>query len=197
MRGGRLGIEATVTRPLERHKRRDLPVEAENRAMDDGDLVEQRSIVDEITGREVVAAVHDHVPLVRQDAFDADPENKLLAVFPRKRLDAEQIRDSLLVAAGQLNDTVGGPSVFAPVPKALNAGNLWQVSKDKSEWNRRSLYIFTRRSVAYPLLETFDMASPQQVHSKRDVTTTPLSRCWGFVAREGRIPAAEARGQSP
>ncbi|MES1146909.1 MAG: DUF1549 and DUF1553 domain-containing protein [Solimonas sp.] len=110
----------------------------------------------------------------RADAYKADPENKWLAVFPRKRLDAEQIRDSFLVAAGQLNDKIGGPSVFAPIPKSLGAGNLWQVSANKEDWNRRSLYVFTRRSLAYPLLETFDMASPQQVHSKRDVTTTPL-----------------------
>jgi hypothetical protein len=110
----------------------------------------------------------------RPDVSKADPENKLLAVFPRKRLDAEQIRDSLLVASGQLNDKIGVPSVFAPIPKSLNAGILWQVSKDKEDWNRRSLYIFTRRSLAYPLLDTFDMASPQQVHSKREVTTTPL-----------------------
>jgi len=60
------------------------------------------------------------------------------------------------------------------VPKGLNAGKLWTVSKDEDDWNRRSLYIFTRRSVAYPMLDTFDMASAQQVHSKRDVTTTPL-----------------------
>ena len=42
----------------------------------------------------------------------------------------KQIRDSLLAAAGKLDDKVGGPSVFPPVPKGLNAGNLWQVSKD-------------------------------------------------------------------
>lgn len=111
----------------------------------------------------------------REDAAAADPENKLLAVFPRLRLDAEEIRDSLLAAAGKLDtDKVGGPSVFPPVPKGLNAGNQWQVSKDPRDFDRRSLYIFTRRSVAYPLLEAFDMASPQEVHSKRNVTTTPL-----------------------
>lgn len=110
----------------------------------------------------------------RADVTKADPENRLLGIFPRKRLDAEQIRDSLLVAAGKLNDKIGGPSVFPPVPNELGAGNLWQVSKDPEDWNRRSLYIFTRRSVAYPMLASFDMASPQQVHSKREVTTTPL-----------------------
>jgi hypothetical protein len=110
----------------------------------------------------------------RADAAKADPENRLFGIFPRKRLDAEQIRDSLLVAAGELNEKIGGPSVFPPVPNELGAGNLWQVSKDPEDWNRRSLYIFTRRSVAYPMLAAFDMASPQQVHSKRQVTTTPL-----------------------
>ncbi len=110
----------------------------------------------------------------RADAAAADPENKLLAVFPRSRLEAEEIRDSLLAASGLLDTTLGGPSVFPPVPANLNAGNLWQSSKDPSETNRRSLYIFTRRSIAYPLLDTFDMASPQQVHSHREVTTTPL-----------------------
>lgn len=122
----------------------------------------------------LLSSVYRQSSEYREDAYKVDPENKLLAVFPRKRLDAEQLRDSLLVAAGQLNEKIGGPSVYAPIPKVLNAGNLWQVSTNKDDWNRRSLYIFTRRSVAYPLLETFDMASPQQVHSKRDVTTTPL-----------------------
>ncbi len=110
----------------------------------------------------------------RADAAAADPENKLLAVFPRGRLEAEQIRDSLLAASGLLDTTLGGPSVFPPVPANLNAGNLWSTSKDPAEANRRSLYIFTRRSLAYPLLDAFDMASPQQVHSHREVTTTPL-----------------------
>ena len=122
----------------------------------------------------LLSSVYRQSSNFRDDAYKADPENKLLAVYPRRRLDAEEIRDSLLLAAGKLNDTVGGPSVFPPVPKGLNAGNLWKVSKNPDDWNRRSLYIFTRRSVAYPMLETFDMASAQQVHSKRDVTTTPL-----------------------
>ncbi|MGD0132927.1 MAG: DUF1549 and DUF1553 domain-containing protein [Bryobacteraceae bacterium] len=111
----------------------------------------------------------------REDAYKADPENKLLAVFPRVRMEAEEIRDSLLEASGKLDDdTVGGPSVFPPVPKGLNAGNLWQTSKDPRDYDRRSLYTFTRRSVPYPLLDSFDMASPQQVHSKRVATTTAL-----------------------
>jgi len=129
-----------------------------------------KSLHREILLSRVYRQASDH----REDAFKLDPENRLLAVFPRKRLDAEQVRDSLLVASGKLVEKIGGPSVFAPVPANLNAGPLWTVSEDPRDHNRRSLYIFTRRSVPYPLLEPFDMASAQQVHSKRDVTTTPL-----------------------
>ena len=117
----------------------------------------------------------------RPDAHKVDPDNRLLALFPRKRLEAEEIRDSLLVASDQLNDKIGGPAVFPPLPSVMVAGNntfdgnpLWKVSKDKEQWNRRSLYIFTRRSVPYPLLEAFDPANPNIVHSRRDTTTTPL-----------------------
>ncbi|WP_400766053.1 DUF1549 and DUF1553 domain-containing protein [Methylosinus sporium] len=110
----------------------------------------------------------------REDVAAADPENKLLAVFPRKRLDAEQIRDSFLQASGRLEGAVGGPAVYPPLPANLNVGPAWEASNDPHEINRRSLYIFARRSVPYPLLETFDLNNPQQAHSKRDVTTTPL-----------------------
>jgi hypothetical protein len=128
----------------------------------------------------LLSSVYRQSSAYRADAYKVDPENKLLAVFPRRRLDAEQIRDSLLLAAGELNDKVGGPSVLPPLPQGLAGGKdfyenaLWTVSKEKSDWNRRSLYIFTRRSLVYPMLASFDMSSPQQVHSKRDVTTTPL-----------------------
>ncbi|MCV2361271.1 DUF1549 and DUF1553 domain-containing protein [Paucibacter sp. TC2R-5] len=110
----------------------------------------------------------------RQEVVKLDPENKLLAVFPRKRLEAEALRDSLLYASGQLVDKVGGPAVFPPVPKQLGAGNLWQEPRSDEESRRRSIYTFVRRSVPYPLTVNFDPANPVQPHHKRDVTTTPL-----------------------
>ncbi|HLN25476.1 MAG TPA: DUF1553 domain-containing protein, partial [Patescibacteria group bacterium] len=110
----------------------------------------------------------------RADASAIDPANKLLWAFPRQRLDAEQIRDSLLVASGQLEDKIGGPSVSPPIPENLGAGRFWRTSADAHDQNRRSLYILTRRSVPYPLTLPFDAASSQQLHSTRDVTTTPL-----------------------
>jgi hypothetical protein len=122
----------------------------------------------------MLSSVYRQSSTERGDVVKVDPENKLLAVYPRKRLEAEEIRDSLLYASGQLNDKVGGPAVFPPVPANMNAGNLWEVSKDKQDYNRRSIYTFVRRSVPYPLTQNFDPADPSHPHHKRDVTTTPL-----------------------
>lgn len=129
----------------------------------------------------LLSSVYRQSSVQRDDAYKVDPDNKLLAVFPHKRLEAEEIRDSLLLASGKLVDKIGGPAVFPPVPANLVTGNsnldgspYWRVSKDQQDQNRRSIYIFTRRSLPYPLLQVFDQATAQEVHSKRDVTTTPL-----------------------
>jgi hypothetical protein len=115
----------------------------------------------------------------RADAAAKDPENKWLAVFPRQRLEAEQIRDSLLAASGQLNEKIGGPAVFPPIPKSALTDNRvgaydWVASDEPADYNRRSVYVFVKRSQPYPLLNTFDGAAADVVHSKREVTTTPL-----------------------
>jgi hypothetical protein len=112
----------------------------------------------------------------RAELPPSDPNNRLLWSFPRQRLDAEEVRDSLLLASGLLEDKLGGPAVFPPVPAnfGVNAANpnAWPVSQDPHDQNRRSLYVFVRRNTAYPMLETFDAANPNTVHSRRDVTTT-------------------------
>jgi len=122
----------------------------------------------------LLSSVYRESSAQRADVLKADPDNKLLAVYPRKRLEAEEIRDSLLAASGQLEDKIGGPAVFPPVPGNFNAGNLWTESKDPHDQNRRSIYVFVRRSVPYPLMQNFDLADPSHAHHKRDVTTTPL-----------------------
>jgi len=122
----------------------------------------------------LLSSVYRQASEERADVLKVDPDNKLLAVFPRKRLEAEEIRDSLLYASGQIEDKVGGPAVFPPVPSNLGAGNLWKTSTDPHDFNRRSIYTFVRRSVPYPLTQTFDPADPSHPHHKRDVTTTPL-----------------------
>jgi hypothetical protein len=126
--------------------------------------------------RVLLSSVYRQSSAARPDAEAIDPTNRLLWSFPRQRLDAEEIRDSLLLASGLLEDKLGGPAVFPPVPGnfGVNAANpnAWIVSENPHDQNRRSVYVFVRRNTAYPLLDAFDMANPNSVHSKRDVTTT-------------------------
>jgi len=146
-----------------------------------GDFISKGWSVKKLQKEIMLSSVYRQSSDYRADIAKADPENKLLAAFPRKRLEAEEIRDSLLYASGTLEDVVGGPSVFPPIHKSLENGltdftgnRAWTVSENPKDWNRRSIYVFTRRSLPYPLLQTFDPANPNVPHHKRDVTTTPL-----------------------
>ena len=105
-------------------------------------------------------------------AAKLDPDDRLLWRFPRKRLEAEVIRDSALSVAGLLKEKMGGPSVFPEIPRGLDVRGGWPVSKDISERNRRSIYVFVRRNVRYPMFEAFDMPDPYESCPRRFVTTT-------------------------
>jgi len=110
-------------------------------------------------------------------ALARDPDNRLFSRQNRVRLEGEVIRDSLLAISGHLNQTVGGPSIFPPIPADMAKGlNNWTVSVDASDRSRRSVYIFSRRNLRYPFLEVFDapdnnLTCPQRGRS----TTAPQS----------------------
>ncbi|MDX2154180.1 MAG: DUF1553 domain-containing protein [Bryobacteraceae bacterium] len=96
-----------------------------------------------------------------------DPENRLFWRMPRQRLQAETLRDQILWAAGTLDLAVGGPAVFPHIDPALyqsSTGRTWpgKPDTDPSTW-RRSLYVFMKRSIRYPLFEAFDQ--PDAVNS--------------------------------
>jgi hypothetical protein len=94
---------------------------------------------------------------------------------PRRRLDADSLRDSLLVASGQIDLTLGGPSFRPTVSSEALEGlsrkdNAWKASPPE-EQNRRSLYIYLQRSLLPPLMTTFDQSDTTLPCSQRDVTT--------------------------
>jgi len=120
----------------------------------------------------LLSGAYRQASAARPEAQAVDPGNKLLWAFPRQRLEAEEIRDSLLAAAGLLEEKLGGPAVFPPIPINLDNRNAWPTSENPHDHHRRSVYIFVRRNTPYPLLDTFDWANPQLVHNKREVTTT-------------------------
>jgi cytochrome c553 len=110
--------------------------------------------------------------------LQVDPENRLLWHFPRRRLEAEAIRDALLACAGTLNRKPFGPPVVPPLsPHELtglfDAGGKWRVTPDRAEHTRRSVYLLVRRTFVHPLLASFD--SPELMSScpRRMQTVVP------------------------
>src|SRR5690606_25260430 len=78
VRGRRLRVEAAIAGALARPEGGDLTVEAEDRAVDDGDALPHARVVDEVARGEVVEAVDDHVPALVEDAVDVGAVEPLL-----------------------------------------------------------------------------------------------------------------------
>ena len=118
---------------------------------------------------------------VRPDASSADPDNHLLAAYPRRRLDAETIRDQALHVAGLLVEDLGGPSVRPYQPEGLwrEVSMLASNTKDftlgdgDQLW-RRSLYTYWKRACPPPSLMTFDAPTRESCTIQRETTNTPL-----------------------
>ena len=87
-----------------------------------------------------------------------DPENTLLSHMNRRRLDWESLRDSLLSVSGQLDGTMGGPSV--PLFKAPYS-------------SRRTVYGLIDRQNLASELRTFDFVPPDASSPQRHQTTVP------------------------
>jgi hypothetical protein len=105
-----------------------------------------------------------------------DPENRLLWRMPRRRMEAEIVRDAVLAVAGTLDRTIGGPAVLPYIDPSLFQGSskrTWEgkPDTDPSTW-RRSLYVFNKRSIRYPLFESFDQPDMISSCARRNSSTT-------------------------
>jgi len=108
----------------------------------------------------------------REDMAGVDPQDRLLWRFPRCRLEGEVIRDAALSVAGLLNSKMGGPSVSPDLPAGMEGNGKWSPSSDPAERSRRSVYVFVRRNLRYPLFEAFDMPDTHESCGRRNITVT-------------------------
>ncbi|MEZ5965965.1 MAG: DUF1553 domain-containing protein [Planctomycetota bacterium] len=112
----------------------------------------------------------------------ADPDDRLLSWFPRRRLLGELVRDQALFVSGLLVDKIGGPSVKPYQPDHLwaevsigqssNTGAF--VRDDGDALYRRSLYTFWKRTSPNPQMATFDAPTREFCVVRRETTNTPL-----------------------
>ena len=114
-------------------------------------------------------------------ALAEDPENLLLARGPRVRLEAEELRDSVLAWSGLLVERTGGPPVRPSQPEgvweavAYPSSNTATYVPDAGEaLHRRSLYTFWKRTAPPPNLVTFDAPTREACVMRRESTSTPL-----------------------
>ena len=113
---------------------------------------------------------------VSTGSAQADSDNRYLWRMSRRRLDAESLRDSVLMAAAKLDLAAGGPGF-----RAFGFGDdhsphykYAEHDVDDPRSHRRSIYRFVVRSVPDPFMETLDCAEPSQAVPKRNETLTPL-----------------------
>jgi hypothetical protein len=108
-------------------------------------------------------------------AAKADPDDKLQWRYPRHREEGEEIRDSMLYVSGLLNPKMGGPGIHPELPPGTVPAKYgdWKPEKDPAEANRRSVYIFEKRVMVYPIFEAFDAPNPQESCPRRFRTVIP------------------------
>jgi hypothetical protein len=107
----------------------------------------------------------------REDAARIDANNDLYWRFDRRRLSAEEIRDSLLVVGGTLDRTPGGPH---PFPSEASWGFTQHAPfATLYDTDRRSVYLVQVRNRRHPFLGLFDGADPNATTPQRQATTVP------------------------
>jgi hypothetical protein len=140
-----------------------------------------------------------------EDAADRekDPQNHYLWRFRAQRLDAEVVRDSILTASGGINLTIGGPPAFPPLPKEILASvsyGVWKNDEDGPAAWRRSVYVYRRRGLAFPMFQVFDLPEQNITAAARNVSTVATQALMllndPFVLRQAELFADRVRKEA-
>jgi hypothetical protein len=133
-----------------------------------------------------------------------DPENRYFWRMPRERLEAEILRDEILAVAGTLDRKLGGPCIFPFISPDIVQGSshrTWngKPDEDASTW-RRSLYVFSKRSIRYPLFEAYDQPNLVNTCDRRNRSTIAPQALMmmnnNFVIAQARMFAERLRKEA-
>ena len=135
----------------------------------------------------------DHDPV----SYEKDPENKFYWRMERRRLDAEEIRDAMLMASGQLElERPEGSEVMKLENKTIFGSKGIAALHPQ---NVRSVYLPIMRGLVPESLQVFDMADPNLIVGQRDVTTVPTQALYlmnnPFVMRQSEQMARRILAQ--
>lgn len=116
------------------------------------------------------SAAYRQSSALSKPGYEADPEDRLLWRFPVRRMDAEAIRDATLAVTGDLDPSPGGPYV----PTSRNDAGEIVVTGDATGPQRRSLYLYQKRTQVLSFLAVFDAPSIVFNSVRRPRSTMPL-----------------------
>ncbi|HKW97088.1 MAG TPA: PSD1 and planctomycete cytochrome C domain-containing protein [Bryobacteraceae bacterium] len=133
-----------------------------------------------------------------------DPDDTYLWRFRLQRLDAESVRDVILAASGALNTQMNGPPVFPKLPPevlhSMNKG-IWEQEEDGPNVWRRSVYVYRKRGLPFPMFEVFDLPDQNITCSRRNVSTVPTQALTllndDFVLRQAQLFADRVKESAP
>lgn len=127
----------------------------------------------------VDSATYRQSSIASAGSWREDPENEWISRGPRRRVEAEMVRDIALSASGLLNTKIGGPSIYPPAPRFLfepptsYGPKVWALDSGETQY-RRSLYVHQYRSIPYPPLQVFDAPKGDASCVRRECSNTPL-----------------------
>ncbi len=107
--------------------------------------------------------------------MEKDSENALLWKYSHRRLEAEELRDAMLAVSSRLNLKAGGPSFMSPIDPdlvlSLKRPQYWVATRDKTEYDRRTLYMIYKRNLRLPFEEVFDAPDTLLSCARREQST--------------------------
>ncbi|MEO6244995.1 MAG: DUF1549 and DUF1553 domain-containing protein, partial [Opitutaceae bacterium] len=116
----------------------------------------------------------------RKTLVEKDPEGSSYAAFPPRRLTAEEMRDAMLVATGELNSALGGipnrpeinlEAALQPRQVMGTFAAAWTPNPLPAERHRRSLYALRVRGLPDPAMEVFNQPTPDFSCERREAST--------------------------
>ena len=140
------------------------------------ELIENEWQLKQLHRQIILSSTYRQESRVDDRSFLADQVGSYLSRFRQRRLDAEVVRDTVLAVTGRLNNKMFGPSYYPTLPKEVLDGQSvpgkdWGQSSAE-EQSRRSIYIFSKRSLAIPELDLLDSPGSEDSCEQRSLSIT-------------------------
>jgi hypothetical protein len=135
------------------------------------EFIQRKWSIKELHRMIVTSKAYQQTSIVDPEKAKEDPENLLLSRMNRRRLDGEAIRDSILSVTGKLNLKMSGVSIQPELPPEIKPVG-WTITPDERERDRRSIYVYVKRNLRYPIFAAFDSPDRNETCSRRFETIT-------------------------